>query len=124
MARGKGSQSVDNTRASMPKFVDIPLSPECREAFLAWEWDHEGLVVELQRLCDSGYRVGCTWVGESQSYTVSLTCRDSDSVNTGLCMTSFARTLEKAVALAVFKHLYVAEGNWLGVATPPSQEFG
>lgn len=124
MARGGRQAAAAASTSTMPKFVDVPLSAEGRKAFLDWKWDHEMLICELQGLCDSGYRVGCSWSGESQSYTVSLTCRDSTSVNAGLCMTSFAKTLERAVALSLFKHAIVAEGNWLGVASATTEDFG
>lgn len=124
MARGNGSKPKAEVSVGLPKFVDVPLDAQAREAFLGWKWESEDLVDELQRLCDAGYRVGCAWTASSQSYTVSVTCRDESSVNAGLCMTSFAKRLDRAVALALFKHNVLAEGNWLGVATATADEFG
>lgn len=124
MARGKSGVETDKKPAGMPRFVDVPLTAEAREQFLAWHWDHEELLCALQRVTDDGYRVGCSWSGETQAYSVSLTCRDETSVNAGLCMTSFAKTLERAVALAVWKHTVYTEGNWLGVASASADEFG
>ena len=124
MARGKGSGGGGAAQKSMPTFVDVPLTQEERKAFLEWDWDDEVLLVALQRLCDDGYRVGCTWNGESQSYTVSLTCRDVESPNNGLCMTSFAKTLSRAVALAVYKHIDVSDRDWRSVGSGPGDEFG
>lgn len=124
MARGKSVEVGGKKPVGMPRFVDVLLTAEGRAQFVDWKWDHEQLVCELQRLTDSGYRVGCSWSGETQAYSVSLTCRDETSVNAGLCMTSFAKTLERAIALAVWKHTVYTEGNWLGVASATTDDFG
>ena len=109
----------------MPRFVDIRLTVEQRNEFATWE-KREGpdLITFLQSLADDGYRVGVTWSGEHQAYTVSLTGRKSGGVNEGLCMTSFARTLDTAMWLAIYKHVVVAEGDWLSVGGADMGDFG
>lgn len=124
MARGNGKGAAKAQSAAMPKFVDCKLSQDDKAEFLQTNYSDEVLLQALRRLCDDGYRVGCSWSGEQQAYVVSLTCRNSDSANNGLCMTSFARFLNTAVALAVFKHEVITKGNWLGDAGPGSEDFG
>lgn len=124
MARGNGKGTKAGNTAAMPKFVDVKLSQEQKAQFLKQPWDDVEVIRELQGLCDDGYRVGCSWSGEQQAYTVSLTCRNPDSPNNGLCMTSFARFLSTAVALALFKHRVITEGVWLGDAGSGSEDFG
>jgi hypothetical protein len=121
MARGKGRASDVVTGASMPKFVDVKLTVEQREWFANEKDDITLLGPRMQILCDDGYRWGCAWNGESQAYTVSLTCRDTASPNSGLCMTSFAPDILTAIRLALFKHEVVTAGVWLG---EKSQQFG
>lgn len=104
MARGKGQSKGASAGSAMPAFVDIKLSREDRAAFLEWYSPDADQVGLLQQFTDDGYRVGVSWSGEHQSYTVSVTCRDADSPNNGLCVTSFARLLPQAIALAWFKH--------------------
>lgn len=124
MARGKGSGAEGQGVSTMPKFVDIKLSQGDKADFLQQDYDDKFLITVLQSLCDDGYRVGCAWSSETQAYTVSLTCRKSDSVNAGLCMTSFAKTIRQAVGLTVYKHTVLTDENWLGAAGQGSEDFG
>jgi hypothetical protein len=121
MARGKGKDVGAGAGAGMPAFVDVKLTLDERNTFSAMVVDAPVLVQSLQSLVDEGYRVGCAWSAEHQTYTVSLTCRDDESPNKGLCMTSFAGDLTTAVALAIFKHRNVTKGRWLG---DQAQQFG
>ena len=121
MARGKGKAVGTGSGAGMPTFVDVKLTAEDRERFLVENDDLNMLGPRMQILCDAGYRWGCAWNGETQSYTVSLTCRDQESPNAGLCMTSFAKDLVTAVRLSLFKHEVVTGGDWTGGA---GQQFG
>lgn len=124
MARGKGMAKEAKTGA-MPRFVDVKLSAEERDGFLSWaKRGGPDLVDFLQSLADDGYRVGVTWAGEQQAYTVSLTCRQSGNVNEGLCMTSFAKTLENALWLAIYKHVVVADHRWLEASGGEEGDFG
>jgi len=124
MARGKGQGTAVKGGAAMPRFVDIKLTAEQRTGFQNWDQRDDDLVRRVQSLADDGYRVGVSWSGEQQAYTVSLTCRDSDSVNSGLCMTSFAKTLETALWLALYKHLVVTEERWVAGAFGSDEDFG
>lgn len=124
MARGKGTGSASTNVGVMPRFVDVRLSVEEKADFMRRQYTDAELTLELQQLCDSGYRIGCAWSSEQSAYTVSLTCRDDKSPNKGLCMTSFAKTLHTAVALAIYKHRFVADEDWLGAAGPGSEDFG
>lgn len=124
MARGKGRSTDGDKSPTMPRFVDVKLTQEQKADFLRTQYTDRELVTFLQSVSDDGYRVGVSWNGESQSYTVSLTCRDPKSVNAGLCMTSFAGTVSKAIALAQYKHVLVTEEKWLGTAVSPEEDFG
>lgn len=124
MSRGKG-QAKDVKGAGMPRFVDVRLTAGQRDGFATWEVrESSDLVTLLQSLADDGYRVGVTWSGEHQAYTVSLTGRKPGGVNEGLCMTSFARGLETALWSAIYKHVIVAEGDWLSVGGVDQGDFG
>lgn len=124
MARGAKKTAAAAAANGMPRFVDVKLTGEEKAAFIAWARTPQGLVAFLQDLCDDGYRVGCTWSGETQSYTVSLTCRNPDSPNSGLCMTSFAHDLLTAVALAVYKHTVVTGECWVSPDVAAVGDFG
>lgn len=124
MARGKAKGNIQTAVQSMPRFVDVKLSSDQKKAFADWFKLGGDRLIELQKFVDSGYRVGVAWSGEHQSYTVSVTCRDVESENNGLCMTSFARDLRQAVALAWYKHEIVCSFAWQSFASGPDEDFG
>lgn len=124
MARGKGKAGQGGAGNAMPRFVDVKLTAEQREEFKTWERRGGDLVTFLQSMADDGYRVGVSWSGEQQAYTVSITCRDAENPNNGLCMTSFAKTLSTALWLALYKHLEVTGERWVEGVYGDGEEFG
>ena len=124
MSRGKGKAVGTASTNAMPRFVDVKLTAEQKADFLSVKERYADSVRWLQDFADDGYRVGVTWSGEHQSYTVSLTCRDEKSPNNGLCMTSFAGDLVTAIALAVYKHCVVTDEQWLSGADSGTEAFG
>lgn len=124
MARGKSAEKSQGQAAGMPTFVDVRLTTAEREAFLAWYGEGVDAVRVLTLFADSSYRVGVAWVGAQQSYTVSVTCRDVESPNNGLCMTSFAADVSVAVALAWYKHERLCGGVWRGTGRGDAEVFG
>jgi len=119
--KGKGEVVVGG---SMPRFVDVRLTPEQRVEFTTQMLTDKEAVTALQSLSDDGYRVGVSWNGETQAYTVSLTGREPASPNHGLCMTSFAKDLRTAISLAVYKHVHVTGERWVPEATEALGDFG
>lgn len=124
MSRGKGKDTKAGGVNTLPRFVDVRLTAEHRAEFATFGLYKDDPVQALQSLADDGYRVGVSWSGEQQAYTISLTCRNSESVNNGLCMTSFAKTLETAVRLAVYKHVVVCDERWVEASFGGEEEFG
>lgn len=124
MARGAKKTAEAVAARSLPTFVDVKLTAEDKLRFVDWQCTPEEVLQFLQVLCDDGYRVGCSWSGETQAYTVSLTCRNAESPNNGLCMTSFAKDLHMAVALAVFKHTVMTGERWVPEAIGSLGDFG
>lgn len=124
MARGSKKAAETNSQG-MPKFVDVKLTQEQKAAFVAREQPPAAWCVDrMQQLVFSGYRFGCSWSGEHQSFTVSMTCRNDESANNGLCMTSFAGQLLTAVRLALYKHYEVCDQVWTIPGADPGEDFG
>lgn len=124
VARGAKKTAVTAAAGGLPRFVDVKLDQLQKKDFAGSKLTAESLVVKLQDLCDAGYRVGCSWSGENQTYTVSLTCRDEQSPNNGCCMTSFAGQLDRAVSLALYKHYVVCGEVWSVAGHTPGEDFG
>jgi len=124
MARGKNGSKAEEGRAGLPNFVDVKLTQDQRLEFANHLLDEKGCVRFLASASDDGYRIGVSWSGEHQSYTVSMTCRNPQSPNFGLCMTAFAGELMKAISLANFKHVIVTEEVWVDPSVAPLGDFG
>jgi len=124
MARGKSVGKGEKAGGNLPTFIDVKLDEGQREDFLAWLGDDLDAVKCLQSFADSGYRVGLAWSGEHQTYTASVTCRDEDSPNNGLCMTSFSRGLTQAILLAWYKHDVICNRQWKAFEPKPTEVFG
>jgi len=123
MARGKG-QVVESNGNSAPKFIDVKLTLDEKKAFREWELSDEDMLAGMATLLDGGIRIGVAWSGEQQAYFVSLTGREGSGANKGLCMTSFAKDLRTGIALALFKHFNVTEGDWKQGENEGGDEFG
>lgn len=124
MARGKKTAPEGVNGGVLPRFIDVRLSQEQRAEFKAASYTPQSLALFLEEMCASGYRVGCAYSGERGSFTVSFTCRDDQSPNHNLCMTSFAGDLLTAIALACFKHSVVTEGVWVVEGDSAGGEWG
>lgn len=124
MARGNKRGADAKMAAGMPTFVDVKLSEADRENFLMSLGDDLDAVRVLQTFANDGYRVGVAWSGEHQSYTVSVTCRDEESENSGLCMTSFAGDLTRGILLAWYKHDVMCKRQWRSFVPPRDEAFG
>lgn len=123
MARGKG-QPAETNGNSAPKFVNVQLTPEEKKEFKEWSLSDDEMLAGMGTLLDGGIRIGVAWSGEQQAYLVSLTGRDGSGKNKGLCMTSFAKDLRTGIALALFKHFTVTEGDWKRGESEGGEEFG
>lgn len=124
MARGKKAVKAEEGRGGLPRFVDVKLTQEQRAEFSHHLLDEAGCVRFLASASDDGYRLGVAWSGEHQTYTVSMTCRDDESPNSGLCMTAFAGDLMTAISLINYKHCVVTEGRWVDDAASTMGSFG
>ena len=124
MARGKkGSPGVGGA-FGLPRFVDIRLSADDRKAFADLVYTADEVLDALERIIAEGHRVGLAYSGERGSYTASLTGREDGCVNKGLCVTSFANTPLRALALAVYKHTVLSGGVWADAGVSQDEDFG
>jgi len=124
MARGKNGAAKEETQGNLPRFVDVRLTPEQRAEFSTQILTADECAQFIMSATSDGYRIGVSWSGEHQSYTVSMTCRNPNSPNFGLCMTSFAGDLEKAISLANYKHCIVTKEVWLDSSSAALGDFG
>jgi hypothetical protein len=121
MARGNGNGSKVQSE-NWTKFVDISLAGVTKDDISAEYGDIGSIGNGVDSLLRSGYRIGVSFNGTTNSYICSLTCRDDGSPNHGCTVTSHASDWWLALQVMLYKHFVVARENWLEVSPSPSGE--
>jgi hypothetical protein len=93
-------------------YVRCDLGKSDREPFRSWQGEQEdhALFDMLVKLCDSGYllKVG---VGK-EGHQASLSACDTGSECDGFVLSAFASEGRDAIALLLYKHHILLEGDW------------
>jgi len=95
-------------------FINVRLSDSQRENFHEWEAAnsaHIGAFYEDH--LGEGIKFSAAYDRENESYVVSYTGRLVAISPDRFCVTSRAGTLSQALALAVYKHEVMAEGDYI-----------
>jgi len=102
-------------RGSQPdsEFINLELSKEQKEQYLAWREDLDTVVTGWANLCAEGYRVNTKWDDYSNSYAAFI-IPDAESDNAGLILTGRGGTPLRAVCEAVYKHSVILPDGWGG----------
>lgn len=92
-------------------FINIKLSEEQKEAFHAW---HAGAGNEpaliLDELLGAGMKVTLAYDRENECYICSYTGKLATFSSERFVTTTRAGTMSEVIALAVYKHAYIARG--------------
>lgn len=95
-------------------FINVRISDTQREDFHAWEQAnaaHIGAYYEDH--LSEGIKFSAAYDRENESFVVSYTGRLVALSPDRFCVTSRAGTLPQALALAVYKHEVMAEGDYI-----------
>lgn len=119
MARGKGAtkNGTGTAKQQWTTFVDVPVSGDDWPLVLKEYGDYESLNEALAGLVGNGYRVSFSYNPANDAIICSVTCKDEESVNNGMTMTSFAGTWPEALMVAAYKHYVVTKQNWAKAAS-------
>lgn len=124
MARGKGGKEPEAT-TQWTRFIDIPMAGVTVDDINSEYGDGTSVGAGVDGLVRAGYRIGISFNGQTQSYIVSLTCRDEHSPNAGCTVTSHAGDWWFALAVMCYKHYVVAREDWTSLSpSGPSAAFG
>lgn len=94
-------------------FLNLRLTDTEKSAFYQhcdnspnWHW------VELDEILSEGAKLSVAYDRVNESYVASLTGRLAQCCPERMCATARAGTLDEAVALIVYKHVILADGDW------------
>lgn len=121
MARGNGAASK-TAQEGWTRFVDISLAGVTKDDISAEFGDIDAIGDAVDRLLRSGYRIGISFNGATNSYVASLTCRDAASSNAGCTVTSHAAGWWFVIQVMLYKHYVVAREDWTKQGTDGAVE--
>lgn len=94
-------------------FINIRLDDEQKQTFFTWFAD-AGTAIHtlLDDVLIEGMKVAFAYDRENQCYIVTFTGALVGNSNERYCATSRAGTLTECLGLAVWKHFYLADGDY------------
>lgn len=96
-------------------FINIRMTDEQKLAFSSWYEDNLNVASQiLDELLGAGMKVGFSYDAENQCYICTFTGKLLVSSDERYCVTTRAGTLVEVIALAVWKHVYLARGDYGG----------
>lgn len=99
-------------------FVDVNLtktqSKEVKESIFGMD----ELENALTKLCESKYKVTCSYDDYSSCFSAFLIPTAPDDLNAGMILTARGSTPIKAVKQLLYKHYTVTAGAWRNYANP------
>lgn len=94
-------------------FVNIRLDDSQREAFGFWFGENASRVAQfLDEILGEGMKVGLSYDRENQCYIATFTGALVGNSNERYCATSRAGTLNECLGLAVWKHIFLTQGDY------------
>lgn len=94
-------------------FINVRLDDEQKQTFVAWFADAGSSIHQhLEDVLIEGMKVAFAYDRENQCYIVTFTGALVGNSNERYCATSRAGTLTECLGLAVWKHFYLADGDY------------
>jgi len=105
-------------------FVDVKLTPQEKEQFLAWDVQDGDVWTGLASMGEAAYKLSATYNKGNDNWTASYTCNDAGSANAGYTVNAHAKDIYTACRLLLFKTGVVLPPDWTDYEVPESENFG
>lgn len=96
-------------------FLDVALDAEMKADFRSRKYEAEDLFGELDRLIDDDYKLSVSKNKNGGGTQVFLAVNDPSKEYAGYLLSARGPDSETAVAVLLYKHLIVLEGDWANV---------
>lgn len=108
---GRGNSAGTTRYRSDSEFVNLELDKEQTTAYRQWREDLTAVDEAWSELLEEGYRVNTKYDDYSSAYA-AFVIPSEGSDNSGFLLTGRGGTPYRAVAEAIFKHVFVLKGLW------------
>lgn len=99
-------------KAEFKGFANVELSIDQKSEMKEWIGRNEEVMVELDEMTASGYKMGFQRSEATGGYQATAFCQDPSSPNAGYILSAFAPHWFDALACLAFKHAIICEGVW------------
>lgn len=100
-------------KADWGGFINIKVTDEEKDTFETWWGVHRtDIWSSLEDLLGEGMKVALAYDALNECWTCSLTGKGWAASQLRWCMSSRAGTLDESIALALWKHFVLADGDW------------
>jgi len=116
MARGRGGSktAAKPVTGQWTVWAEVKVPDEAWPDILQRYAGNDELTEAVALLLERGYRISFSTNPQNDTVTCSLTCKDDDSPNAGMTLTSFAGTWWEALMVSCYKHYVVSAEVWAG----------
>jgi len=107
-----GRYEID-PKADWGGFINIKITESEKADFEVWWAAHRTECWQaLDDLMGQGMKVSFAYDHENECYTCSFTGKGWETCTSRWCMTTRAGELEEVIALSLWKHFELADGDW------------
>jgi len=110
IAESKGK--TPKKKAEFKGFANVELTVEQKSEMKEWIARNDDVMVELDEMAASGYKMGYVRSEATGGYQATAFCQDGESPNAGYILSAFAPHWFDALACVAYKHAIVCEGVW------------
>jgi len=98
--------------ANMPEMINCHLSDEQKAAVKANIPPVKTLLEAIEEWCADHYKLTISFDDSTDCYSVFLIGKEDQATNAGLMLSAYAPVLNGALAMLLFKHQHVLQGDW------------
>lgn len=105
-------------------FVDVKLTSEEKDAYVAWDIHDDDLWLLLVDAITAGHKLSVTFNKQNDQFVASFTGQTDTGKNEGYTLSAYAKTWYDAVRVLCFKHNVLLEGNWSAASERTTDNIG
>lgn len=119
-----GVAKKDFSNSTFKGFINVPLSPEQKEAFGDWDIQDADVWDGLATYGEKGYKFSLSHNKSNESWIATFTAGEDTGKNSGYCVSGFASDPYNAARVLLFKVSAILPDVWKDFKPLPSDTIG